>query len=232
MSRSIQRVNVDKIRDAYHRLGLTERDLQRRAGLGAGATRGILLNGHIHATTSLARVRRFINELGLTWGDLLDDPEPETPTVYLDPTDRQAALARLITTSKRAVSLDHLAVVFGVTIADIRADLDTLAAPLAALGFRLVSTEDCSVILNRGKDPNADDAAKRLAFLRDSEADLNVSATRTLYRAYTDTLSTRELSNDDRVQVGMLVNRGALQPPASNHRAALTDDTLYCLTVD
>lgn len=106
MNRSVQHVTVDKIRDAYHRLGMTERDLQRRAGLGAGATRAILLNGHIHATTSLARVRRFINELGLTWGDLLDEPAPGTPTVYLDPTDRQATLARLITTSERAVSLD------------------------------------------------------------------------------------------------------------------------------
>ncbi|MFV0461135.1 MAG: hypothetical protein ACK5MT_20470 [Actinomycetales bacterium] len=120
----------------------------------------------------------------------------------------------------------------GVALHELRADIDALRPTFAALGFTIVQGQNASVLLARGTDTNYDDAQARLARLRDAHKDLNLSAALTLYRAYKGTLSTRELGNNDQVQVAALTNRGALDPPRSTNRTPLSADTLYCLTID
>lgn len=226
---TVQPVNAAKVRAAMSRQGLTDREVDRLSGIGQAPVRTAVLKGVLHASTPLAKVRAYIETLGLTWGELLDEPTPATPTDALPPTKRQTTLARIITTSTRGIDLDHLCTVFGVTVEQLRADLDQLHGPLAALGFHLVVGNNNKVLLVRGSDPNYDDAAAQLQVLRDAADDLNLSAANTLYRAYKGTLPSRGLGNNDRVQVGALTTRGAIGPPASNDRVPLTADTLYCL---
>lgn len=137
-----------------------------------------------------------------------------------------------LTTADRGVYVDHLCTVFGITVDEIREHLDNLPPRFAALGFRLAAAGNNTVRLDGGTDPSYDDAQARLALLRDSSDDLNTRAASTLYRAYLGTLSTRELGTNDQMQVGALTKRAALRPPVSNQRVRLTDDALYCLTVD
>ena len=159
---------------------------------------------------------------------MFDEPHPDIPTDYLPATQRQQTLTRILTTSTRGIDLDHQCVVFGITLEDLRSDLDKLTGPFAALGFHLVVGNN-NVLLVRGTDPNYDDAQARLAILRDATEDLSISAANTLYRAYKETLSTRGLSNNERVQLAALTKRDVIAPPSSNDRAPLTDDTRYCL---
>ncbi len=223
------RVNADKVRDAMNRQGLSDRETHKRSGIGQQSARSAVLDGTLHASTPLAKVRAYLDVLGLTWGDLLDDPIPEAPTDSLPAHDREQTLARLLTTKDHAIDLDHLCSVFGITLHELHGHLDNLAPRFAALGFSMKVGNNNAVRLVPATDAAYDDAQVRLTRLRDAAKDLNISAANTLYRAYNGTLSTRGLTNNDQVQLAALTARGALGPPSSNDRTPVTDDTLYCL---
>lgn len=91
-------------------------------------------------------------------GKLFDDPHPVTPTDLLPATARQQTLARILTTSDRGIPEEHLCVVFGVTLFELREDIDALRPAFAALGFTVVQGPNASVLLARGTDANYDDA--------------------------------------------------------------------------
>lgn len=223
-------VNGAKVRDAMNRQHLSDRQVNTLCRIGQQAARTAVLQGQLHSSLPLSKVRDYLALLGLTWGELFDDPYPDTPTDSLPATERQQTLARILTTSDRHIPEDHLCAVFGIPLHELRADIDALRPLFAALGFTIIVSDNASVLLARGTDTNDDEAQARHAQLRDAQRDLNLSAALTLYRAYKGTLSTRELSNNDQVQVTSLTKRGALGPPSSNHRTPLSDDTLYCLT--
>lgn len=229
---TFQRVNAAKLRDAIASRGLSVRQAGIQSGLTPSAIRNMSVDGRLHASTPLARVRSLLDVLGLTWGDLLDDPVPETPADQLRPDDRQRVLARILTTSDRGIALPHLCNVLGTTIAELVSDLDSLKAPFAALGFALIVGNNDKVLLTRGTDPHADHVQARLAVLRDADDDLNISAANTLYRAFHGALAESGMGNNDLVQVTALTKRGALAAPRTGEPAPLSEATIYCLTPD
>ena len=227
-----QPVNTAPFRQAMLRDGLSARELARRSGLGVATIRSILEYGHMHASTPLARVRAVLEELGLTWADLFDDPTPDTPTDVLPPSSRARVLATLLTTSRRGLDLDDLCTVLGTTLDELRSDLDTLTGPFAALGYTLVVGNNNAVRLDRGHNPAANEAADQLTRLRDHRHGLNISAAKALYRAWTGTLSDRGPGNDTRVQLGTLTKCGALEPVPGRGVLAPSANLAYCLEPD
>lgn len=85
------------------------------------------------------------------------------------------------------------------------------------------------MVASRIPSPQADEFESRLNQFRDARDGMLISHARLLHRALAGALSTRGLSNDERVGVGYLAGRGALTRQASNQRASVSEDTNYCL---
>lgn len=151
-------VNGSKVRDAMSRQHLSDREVHTLCRIGQQPARTAVLNGTLHSSLPLAKIRDYLALLGLTWGELFDDPHPVTPTDLLPATARQQTLARILTTSDRGIPEEHLCVVFGVTLFELREDIDALRPAFAALGFTVVQGPNASVLLARGTDANYDDA--------------------------------------------------------------------------
>lgn len=124
--------------------------------------------------------------------------------------------------------MDHLAIIFGITYDELRADLAAAADLLAPIGY-VIRTTCTGVIAERAASPQADEMDARLNQFRDARDGMLLNHAQVLYKSITDGMSTRGISNDERVSVAYLTARGALAPPASNQRATASADTRYCL---
>lgn len=222
-------VNGDLVRQRASEHRLSDRDISRAMGLGSTASRSLVLTDTIHPSTPLAVLERLTRALGMTYGELLDPQGvPEVPADQLAPEDRVKLLAQALPARRSGVPLDHLAIVLGVTYDELRADLADVSRLLHPVGYRIHIT--CTgVVASRIPSPQADEFESRLNQFRDARDGMLISHARLLHRALAGALSTRGLSNDERVGVGYLAGRGALTRPASNQRASVSEDTNYCL---
>ncbi|GAB4076413.1 hypothetical protein [Nostocoides australiense] len=159
-------------------------------------------------------------------------PVTDNPAANLPASDRQHVLARLLTTSTTSIPIDHLCLTLDITRDDLEADVAALTPTFAALGFAIQYGNNSSVRLIRGADPAGDAAEQRIGELRDAERGMHRSAAQTLYRAMNGTLSGQGVKGQERVNIGILTNRGALNPPTRRNRADLTDDTKFSLMLE
>lgn len=222
-------VNADKVRERVNERHLSDRQVSDILGLGLTGSRSLMLDGTIHPATTLATLQRLTTALGLTYGELFDPDEPaDRPADHLAHDERVTILTQLLPGRRAGVPLDHLAVVFGINYDELHTDLAEAERRLARVGYDLRVTFT-GVIAPRKQSVMADDVEASLNQFRDSREGMLINHAQVLYRAMTGTLSTRGLSNDERVSIGYLTARDALTAPESTNRAALSDDTLYCL---
>jgi hypothetical protein len=79
---------------------------------------------------------------------------------------------------------------------------------------------------------NANPARQRLADLSDDEDGIHQGTARVLYAVFTGNISTREVRNDHRVQLGALKNRGAINfGHGDGNRHTLAPDVTFAFDV-
>jgi transcriptional regulator with XRE-family HTH domain len=223
------RVNGDVVRQRVNAQHMSDRQLSQALSLGTTGARTLMLADSLHPSTSLATIERLTKALGVSYGELLDPPAaPEQHGHQLPANDRVRALIQVLPGRQSGVPLDHLAIAFGLTYEELKEDLAEVTRILDGIGYTVWTT--CTgVVARRSASPDADELDARLNQFRDARDGLTINHAQFLYKSLTGGLSTRGLTNDERVCLGYLVARDAIAPPASNRRAHPTDDTLYCL---
>lgn len=218
-------VNGDLVRQRMFELALSERELGRRIGSTSSALRSIISRNEMTTSFALADVRRLVEALGVTWGDLLDVAAPEPAP----PTDDANELIALLTGQKRAHSAVRLARALGWTLDRLTDAERTADAHLSALGLAVHRASNGLVL--RARKNTAHRPREVLHLLRDDEEGLKQGAARVLFAAMQGTLSPQENRNDHNVQLAWLFNVGALMDRRAKggSRNSLSDDTAYCL---
>lgn len=95
---------------------LSNRRVNRKLRIGQNGRRSVVLHKVMRGSTPIAKVRTYLDTLGLTWSELFDEPPPDTAT-------RPEPRLRPDRHHERAgIDLDHLCVIFGVTLYELRDD--------------------------------------------------------------------------------------------------------------
>ncbi|WP_323793481.1 hypothetical protein [Nocardioides sp.] len=220
--------NGEKVRERVLEMRISERELARRTGLGDATVRAILHRNELSRSTQVADIYRGLTQLGLTPGQLLDQPPPAEP----EDTDEDDlhTLAGLLLSERTMHKPDRLAVA-------LQWDLDRLRTALTGLDARLRHTglrvhENTMGITIRPLDDRADQARQRLAELHDDGEGMHQGTARVLYAIYTGNISMRETRNDHQVQLGALKNRGAINfGTGTGNRFSLSEDVAYAFNV-
>lgn len=223
--------NGDLVRQRMFELVLSERELANRATIGQATLRSILNNNTISEATPLAIVNALAQAVGLTMTDLLQPPEPD-PLPDDTPEADVAHLTALLCRAHTTVSRDRLAAALQWTLprlAAAEAELDLVLAPLGPCVNR--NSAGLSI---RTKDAGLKPIWQRLELMRDAQDTMHNGMARTLYSVFTDSLSKTQIRNNDSVQLGALINRGAVTVKATSegHRVQLSEAALFAFDVD
>lgn len=220
--------NGDKVRDRILDMGISERELARRTGLGATTVRALLRRHELNNSIQVADIYRALDELGLTPGDLLDPPAPHEPENSHD--DDIHTLAGVLMTDRTMHLPERLALAMRWSLDRLDMTLDALDARLRTAGLRI--HRNTMGITIRPDTNNADHALQRLADLDDDHDGINQGTARVLYAIYTGTISSRETRSDHHVHIGALKNRGAINIATENGPLyTLTDEVAYAFDI-
>ena len=220
--------NGHKVRDRILDLGISERELARRTGLGDATVRALLRRHQLNTSIQVADIYRTLDELGLTPGDLLDPPPTQEPEDSHD--DDIHTLAGLLMTERTMHLPERLALAFGWTLDRLNTTLDALDARLRPAGLRI--HRNAMGITIRPDTNNADQALERLADLDDDHDGINHGTARVLYAIYTGDISSRETRGDHHVHIGALKNRGAININSSDGpQYTVADEVAYAFDV-
>lgn len=220
------RANGSAFRQRLTDAGLSERELVRRTGLGPASVRSILFRGSVSGAVTMADIKKCLDEVGMTWGDLFDSPvlsaSDETPDADV------ATLGGLLNGADRATTADRLCRALGWEPDRLTRAGNRLDEQLRALGQRLVRNANGYAIRPLGLGTN--DALQRLNAIRDDEVGMHSGMARVMYQVYNGTMSKRETKNDQQVQVAALLNRGAIRASdATTERWVLSEEVKYAL---
>ncbi len=215
-------VNGAAVRQRLHDLRLSERELANSCGFTASSIRGVVANGAMSSSFTLAELRALKSALGLSWSDLFVEPRPE-PTGSED----VPVLVQVLTGQTKAIPEDRLARVLGWDLDRLKDAAEAAVSALAPVGLTIhVASTGLQI---RAVDDQAENRS-RLESLRDDETGISQSAARVLREAWTGELSSQEDRNNHQIQLGRLHNLGVLEDRRSSggRRHAISDDTAFC----
>lgn len=198
--------NGHALRQRQLELGISDRDLSRRTGLGQTTVRSILLKSQLSTSTNVAELNRCLSETGLTYGELLDvdrNGEPDD-----SPDADVTVLAGVLIGDRRMHANEQLALALGWTFERLDTAATSLDCRLQPTGLKVHQNTNGLTI--RSASDKSSDALQKLGELRDDAKGIKQGTARTLFAVYTGTLSTGDLPNDVRVELGELNNRGAI----------------------
>ena len=222
-------VNGLVLRNRLNELGMSDRDLSRLTGLGQTMVRSILLQNRLSTSTNVAELNRCLEEVGLTYGELLDANYSNEPDD--SPDGDVSTLAGVLNSDRRMHPLEQLALALGWTLERLSEVAINLDKRLRLSGLRIHQNTNGLTI--RPADDSSSKALKILTELRDDDQGLRHNTARTLFAVYSGTLSTGDLSNDVRVKIGELNNRGAITlGSGKGSRVQLSDNCAFAFDVN
>jgi transcriptional regulator with XRE-family HTH domain len=205
-------LNVRLIRERCLALGLSRRELGARICVSDVVVRGIFQERN-HAELTLSLVEKLASELGVEPTDLLQAETPEIPQVAPDAALDSVKVEAALMEAGRLVRVEALARGFQWKLARIRQALDELDDKLTGTGLRLRYSNGGVTIQPR---PTILSIAERERFERARLATegLRVNAARILKLVVDGRLDAaweRQASNDDRVQLYVLLKQGLIE---------------------
>lgn len=205
-------LNVGLIRERCLMLGLSRRELGRRLCVSDGVLRGIF-DGRNHAELSLSFVGNLANELGVTPPDLFEARTPEAPDVVASAEQDSVKVEAALMEARRLVRVEALARGLGWKLSRTRDALVVLGDRLTGTGLRLRYSNGGATLQPR---PLTLTIAERERFERAQLATdgLRINAARILrlvLKGEIDASWERKASNDDRVQLYVLLKQGLIE---------------------
>lgn len=119
----------------------------------------------------------------------------------------------------------------GTTVDQLRADVEQVKDRLSAFGIGVEFTTSGIIHVRRSRNAALERARDELNSLIDAEKGTKLSALQLLHRAAFGGLSNKNMTNNQRVQVGLLTNRRLIET-AGPYKLAATPDVMYSFQVD
>lgn len=243
-------INSVRLRQRLLDLGVSDRAVAARTGLGQSAVRAMTTTGRVSDSISLSSIRRIMDLTGLSAQQLLDPPDA-TPwgAQALPPTDQQrtpdtksghadgeelaedvAVLAQTLLSDLRMHSIDRLATALCWTFDRLHAAIRALDVDLRVVGLR--THRNAMGVTLRAVDSRAEDHSRRLATLRDADDGLNHGEARTLFDIVTESFSKTDVDQATNVWLRQLHNRGLIHfGGITGSRTAVTGDVAYAFAI-
>ncbi|MBR7744349.1 helix-turn-helix transcriptional regulator [Phycicoccus sp. BSK3Z-2] len=220
-------INGQLLREALLRHHYTDREFCRATGIAQQVLRAMLFRNEASPGLAISDILACARATGLSLDDLLTEPLPEPSREHQDDA---IVLAQILAAVRRRQPTRRIAAVLGWDLPRTHAAITDLDARLEPLGMKIATVPGVA-IASRGTGLSA--TISELNQRHDAHDGLHHGAARTLKNILNGTLSSRELPNDTQVQIGMLINRGAITlgpsgeqrfMPSEHLRFALLDD--------
>lgn len=233
-------VNSVRLRQRLLDLGMSDRLVAQRTGLGQSAIRSMTTSGRISDSMSLSSLRRILELTGLSAQQLLDPPDDGVDRPTDPPGDDQAdgesaggdvaVLAQVLLSDLRVHPEERLATACSWTLNRLRDTLDHLDAQLRHVGLRVHSNSMGVTI--RPADSRGAAHSRRLAAQRDSLDGLNHGEARMLFDIFSGRHSRTDTENAAWVRLRRLHNAGLIRVGGvEGSRASVTEDVAYAFDV-
>lgn len=197
-------INGGLVRHRMHAQSMSDRDLAALAGTATTAIRSIIVDDALSTSITIAQFRRLATAIGVTAGELLDEPSPDGTSTS---TDDAKILTQVLCQQSRGQQPERIARALGWDLERVDAAIEYAQTPLHILGLAIHHAS--SGLILRPRD-DLRDVQRSHDRLQDAVEGLSNATERVLYIAYEGTLPKND-RRDHMPHLGRLHNLGVLE---------------------